>query len=206
MIIFEASMDSRRGRDPTQNNIDPTYIDQDKIGRYKSRSALHLLDQFIANYTHDRTPQELIEARNSIRAALNSKKPLKALHNWTTHPFKIVRDAALDEINILNGIPPNSDFGSYTYRWGMITDVRLASMLMGPEERFESRAERFEVADHELSRRPGKLAGSVHSSYRGYKHHLQARLNDRDGVATRANGERAQKPENFPINVTDTTS
>lgn len=198
-------MESRRGRDPTKNNVNSTYIDQDKIGRYKSRSALHLLDQFIANYTHDRVPVDLVEARNAIKIALKSSNPKEQLHNWTSNPYKIVRDAALDEINILNGIPPNSDVGSYTYRWGMITDTRIASMLMGPEERFESRTERFEVVDHELSRKPGNLAGSVHLSYRGYKHHLQARLNDRDAVATRANGERSQKPENFPINVTATT-
>ena len=194
-------MSSRRGRDPTKNNVVSTYVDQDRIGRYKSRSALHLLDQFIANYTHDRVPLELVEARNAIRRALNSENPEDVLHNWTNHPIKIVRDAASDEINILNGIPPNSNMDSYTYKWGTITDTRIASMLMGPEERFESRVERFEVSDHNLDRKPGRLAGSVHDSYSGYKHHLQARLNDRDAVATRANIEKAQKPEKYPLNI-----
>lgn len=167
---------------------------RDKLGRYKVRSALYDLDDLIAAFTHDRAPEELVEARNAIRSA----NTIQELSSYLSSPHKIVRDAANDEIRLKQGLPPNSDMGSYTYRWGLITSIRTASQQMGPEGTTDSRVERFNIEDHHLARVPGNLAGTVHWDYKRYRHHLQAGQK-LDQVVTRASPERAERSPYMPL-------
>lgn len=171
---------------------------RDQFGRYQARSALYDLDELIAAFTHDKVPTELVDARNAIRNA----QTIEELQAYIKSPYKIVRDAANDEIRLKQGLPPNSNIGSYTYRWGQITTIRVASQQMGPEGTTDSRVERFNIRDHYLSRVPGNLAGTVHWDYKRYRHHLQAgqRL---DQVVTRASIERAERSPYMLIPVDD---
>jgi len=192
-------MRSRRGRELSiSQEFQTRMAGRDQLGRYKARSALYDLDDLIAAFTHDRVPVELVEARNAIRNA----DTIEELQVHLRSPYKIVRDAANDEMRLKQGLPPNSDMGSYTYRWGQITTIRVASQQMGPEGTTDSRSERFNLEDHQLARASGNLAGTVHWDYKRYRHHLQAGQRY-DQVVTRASIERAERSPYMPIPVDD---
>lgn len=196
-MSLKYSMKSRRGRELTLTRhqiFDPQRTDS--INRYSVHSAINDLDEFIANYTHDKVPLELIEARDAIRKATT----IGELSLFLSSPYKIVRDAANDEMRLKSGLPPNSDMKYYSYRWGALTSIRMASRQMGPQQTFDSRVESFNIKDHDLARVPGLLAGSVHDDYAGHNlnHHLHARRL-KDETLKQASIERAEHPlREFP--------
>lgn len=194
MRLFRG-MKSRRGRElASSQKIQKRFAGPENVERYKTRSALCELDEFIAAFTHDRVPPHLVEARNAIYAA----ETIEELEYYIRSPYKVVRDAARDEARLKQGLAPIPDPGSYTFRWGQLTDTTLKSQQMGPEETFDSPVERFNVEDHKLARRPGKLAGSVHKDYTGYRHHLQARFRD-EGLVDKASIETADYNPMLPV-------
>lgn len=190
-------MRSRRGRElaPTQI-LQAKIAGKDSLERYYKNTALLDLGELIAAWTHDRAPQALVEAHNTLVQARTPEEVSPYLRS----PYKIVRDAANDQIRLMNGQAPNSYTGSYTFRWGQATVLRVASQQMGPEGTFDSRSERFSIEDHKLARDPGNLAGSVHDDYTGYRHHLQSGSRW-DGNVNRASIEKAYRPEQLPIDI-----
>lgn len=190
-------MRSRRGRElvPTQI-LQANIAGKERIERYYKNAALLDLGELIACWTHDRAPQALVEAHEALLMARTSKE----ISAYLRSPYKIVRDAANDQIRLLNGEPPNSYTGSYTFRWGQATVIRIASQQMGPEGTTDSRTERFNIEEHKLARNPGNLAGSVHEDYTGYRHHLQSGSRW-DATVDRVSIEKTYRPEHFPIDV-----
>lgn len=190
-------MRSRRGRElaPTQI-LQANSAGKDRIERYYKNTALLDLGELIASWTHDRAPQALVEAHEALVMARTPEEASPYLRS----SYKIIRDAANDQIRLMNGETPNSYTGSYTFRWGQATVIRIASQQMGPEGTFDSRTERFNVEDHKLARNPGNLAGSVHDDYTGYRHHLQSGSRW-DTTVNQVSIEKAYRPEQLPIDV-----
>lgn len=189
-------MRSRRGRElvfPSKNKPQPN---SDFLEHYYSKSAIHLLDEFIAAFTPDRVPLPLVEARDKIRTS----NDIQELQGFQQSPYKIVRDAAEDKVRLLNKQPPQISSSGSDPRWGQITDGRIAPQIMAPMGHFESRHFSFDPHSHDLARTPGRLAGNVDESYLSFTHHLQARrLKDEAIVQAQSERPRYLDRSDFPI-------
>lgn len=185
-------MRSRRGKELFPNQKLQNQIgEKETLLYYESISAIPRLDEYIAAFTHDRVPQELLKSRDAIKKA---KKP-EEISEFLLSPYKIVKDAASDKIRILNKLPPNSKSAIWFSRWGQIVDGRIAPQLMAAPGMFASRNETFNAVEHGLGRVPGNLAGSVSESYEAHTHHLQARLLGGDGDLKQTNSDTRVKPK-----------
>ena len=185
-------MKSRRGREilSSQESLSQTG-EKERLLEYEANSAIPRLDEYIAAFTHDRVPQELLKSRDAIKKA---KKP-EDISGLLLSPYKIVKDAANDKIRILNKLPPNTKSATWFRRWGQIVDGRIAPQLMAAPGMFASRNETFNAVEHGLGRVPGNLAGSVNESYEAHTHHLQARLLGGDGDLKQTNSDTRVKPK-----------
>jgi hypothetical protein len=174
-------IESRRGRQiqPASEQAKPFSAKEQQM-QYSARSAKQTLYDFVSHMTEDRIPQQLKEAL----AILETAKTIEQLSVLRYSPYKIVVDAASDEIRILQGLPPNS---YYSRPQTTIEPFENYSMsLPGTIKQWElnPRDERFDLQAHGLGHKNGTVQGSypraTHSTFR------PSSLDGVDGVVKQA--------------------
>lgn len=161
--------ESRRGREipPPKPDLTQSMSSKEKFKTLAAQSAKYLLQDYLAQFTDNRGPVEMKQALEIIERA----KTLQDLSPLQYSPYKLVRDAAYDEMRVMQGLPPDSE----SCRRRAHPEVDLRSRMSVPttarQLELEPVNERFDVHAHGLSQKQG----SVHTSYTRFSHSINHR-------------------------------
>ena len=174
-------IESRRGRQiqPSSEKSAP-FSSKDQQMQDSARSAKQALYDFVSHMTEDRIPPLLKQAL----VVLETAKTIEQFSVLLRSPYKIVIDAASDEIRILQGLPPNSYYS--LPRAGVEPFQNKTMSLPGATRQWElnPRDERFDLQAHGL----GQKSGTVHETYERATHSTfrPSTISGADGVVKQA--------------------